>query len=404
MNPFDLDKELREIGKAHRSEVPDIIRRHQDEVYASLSDLPMSTRSNQNQQQRSPKVRRLIAATAAAAMIGVISSAYVSPAMAESLRKIPLISSIFRLADDLGLQTAGERGLVAEPNASVTHEGVTIRIPQVVYDGTRLSLAVKREGEGFTGAISDVEIMQDNNDTTYRYQKGAITDVEMLIDGTSIHDPSLSDKPGLIGKPTSDPNVVLYELIGFSHSERHNQSLPDQFQLTAKISLEGIDAPYVFHVPVRKNTDQMTVSSGEIREWNGLQITLEQLKFTPITTDLIVNLERTDKSGKLGDHNLLFEVWDDRRRELGRISGKGIYLDDRQQQQRLELMFDRFEDAPESITIKPFLPVFQDPTANGGMYKVDSNGEMVKTYLKELEITIPVDHVGLDKLYDVSVK
>ncbi|MGE7823942.1 DUF4179 domain-containing protein [Paenibacillus sp. NPDC093718] len=401
MNPFDLEKELREIGKAPRSEVSDIIRRHQDEVYASLTDLPMSTRSNQ--QQRSTKVRRLVAATAAAAMIGVISSAYVSPAMAESLKKIPLISSIFRLADDLGLQTAGERGLVAEPNASVTHEGVTIRIPQVVYDGTRLSLAVKREGEGLTGGISDVEIKQDDNDTTYRYQKkGAIIDVEMLIDGTSIHDPGLSDKPGLIGKPTSDPNVVLYELIGFSRSDNHNQSLPDQFQLTVKISLEGIDAPYVFHVPVRKNTDRITVSSGETREWNGLQITLEQLKFTPITTDLIVNLERTDKSGKLGDHNLLFEVWDDRGRELGRISGKGVYRDDRQQQQRLELMFDRFEDAPESITIKPFLPVFHDPTANGGLYKVDSNGEMVKTYLKELEITIPVNHLALDKLYDVQ--
>lgn len=65
-------------------------------------------------------------------------------------------------------------------------------------------------------------------------------------------------------------------------------------------------------------------------------------------------------------------------------------------------MFDRFEDAPESITIKPFLPVFQDPAANSGLYKVDSTGEMAKAYLKELEITIPVDHLGLDKLYDVQ--
>ncbi|MGW8821859.1 DUF4179 domain-containing protein [Paenibacillus lautus] len=402
MNPFDLDKELREIGKGPRSEVPDMIRRHQDEVYASLTDLPMSTRSNQ--QHRSTKIRGMVATTAAAAMIALITSAYVSPVMAESLKKIPLISSIFRLADDLGLQTAGERGLAAEPNASVTHQGVTLRIPQVVYDGTRLSLAVKREGEGFTGGISDVEVIQEDMDTTLRFQRGAITDVEMLIDGTSIHDPGLSDKPGLIGKPTSDPNVVLYELIGFSYSENHNQSLPDQFQLTAKITLEGIDAPYIFNVPVRKNADQITVSSGETREWNGFQITLEQLKFTPITTDLILNLERTDKSGELGlgEHNLLFEVWDDRGRELGRISGKGVYRDDRQQQQRLELMFDRFEDAPESITIKPFLPVFQDPVANSGLYKVDSIGEIVKTYLKELEITIPVDHLGLEKLYDVQ--
>lgn len=85
MNPFDLDKELREIGKVPQREVPDIIRRHQDEVYASLTNLPMLTRSNQ--QQRSTKIRRMVAATAAAAMIAVISSAYVSPAMAESLKK-----------------------------------------------------------------------------------------------------------------------------------------------------------------------------------------------------------------------------------------------------------------------------------------------------------------------------
>ncbi|OIB00932.1 hypothetical protein AK95_00525 [Paenibacillus sp. LC231] len=399
MNPFDLDKELREIGKVPQREVPDIIRRHQDEVYASLTNLPMSTRTNQ--QQRSTKKRRMVAVAAAVAMIAVISSAYVSPAVAESLKKIPLISSIFRLADDLGLQIAGERGLAAESNASVTHEGVTLRIPQVVYDGTRLSLAVKREGEGFTGRITDVEVINEGKGTSHRFQRGAITDVEMLIDGTSIHDLSLSDKPGLIGKPTSDPNVVMYELIGFSRLN-HSPSIPDQFQLTAKISLEGIDAPYIFHIPVRKNTDQIIVSSGETREWNGLQISLEQLKFTPITTDLIMNLERLDKSGKLGDHNLLFEVWDDRGRELGRISGKGVYRDDRQQQQQLELIFDRFEVAPDSITIKPFLPVFQDPIANSGLYKVDSKGEVVKTYLKELEITIPVNHLGLDKLYDVQ--
>ena len=94
--------------------------------------------------------------------------------------------------------------MAAESNASVTHEGVTLRIPQVVYDGTRLSLAVKREGEGFTGRITDVEVINEDKGTSHRFQRGAITDVEMLIDGTSIHDLSLSDKPGLIGKPTSD--------------------------------------------------------------------------------------------------------------------------------------------------------------------------------------------------------
>ena len=238
--------------------------------------------------------------------------------------------------------------------------------------------------------------------TSHRFQRGAITDVEMLIDGTSIHDLSLSDKPGLIGKPTLDPNVVMYELIGFSRLN-HSPSIPDQFQLTAKISLKGIDAPYIFHILVRKNTDQIIVSSGETREWNGLQISLEQLKFTPITTDLIMNLERLDKSGKLVTIICCsrFGMIGERARPDFRKESTGM-IDNNNSS--LELIFDRFEVAPDSITIKPFLPVFQDPIANSGLYKVDSKGEVVKTYLKELEITIPVNHLGLDKLYDVSVK
>lgn len=396
MNPFDLDKELRKTGKELRCEVPDIIRRHQDEVYASLTDLPMQTRANQK--HRTNKIRRLVAATVAASLIGVISSAFVSPAMAESLKNIPLIGSIFRLANDLGLQTAEERGLVAEPDASATHEGVTIRIPQVVYDGTRLSLAVKREGKGLIGGISDYELIQEGDSTTHLYPRGAITNVEMFIDGTSLYDYSGGKRPGLTGNPTSDPNAVLYQLTAYSHQGEGALTMPDQFLLTAKITLEGIEEPFIFDLPVRKSTDHFIVPSGETREWDGLKLTLEQLKLTPITTDLIVNIEQSGKSEKIDHENLLYEVWDDRGRVLGLVAGMSVYNKDGQY--RMEMMFDRFEDTPNTITLKPFLPVFQDPSANSGLFAVDSNGEIVKKYLKDLEITIPVDRASLEKMYD----
>lgn len=399
MNPFDLDKELRETGRKLATEVPDMIRQRQDEVYASLSDLPMQTGTGRK--HSSKKIRKYAGAAAAAAFIGVMSSAYVSPIMAESLKSIPVIGSLFKLADDLGLQTAEERGLVAEPNAGATHEGVTLRIPEVVYDGTRLSLAVKREGEGLSGGISDYEVVQKGDSIKHIYPRGAITEVEMFIDGTSIYDLSGGKRPGLIGNPTSDPNVVLYQLTAYSHLGEGALILPDQFLLTAKITLEGIGEPFIVDVPVRKSSNQIVVKSGETREWGGLKLTLEELKFTPITTDLIISTEQIGKS-EGGNHNdLLYEVRDDRGKVLGLVTGMGIYKDDDQRQQRTELIFERFEETPGSITLKPFLPVFQDPSGNSGLFAVDSNGEIVKKYLKDLEITIPVDRSGFEKLYDI---
>ncbi|KKO52984.1 DUF4179 domain-containing protein [Paenibacillus sp. DMB20] len=346
------------------------------------------------------KIRGYAGAAAAAAFIGVMSSAYVSPIMAESLKSIPVIGSIFKLADDLGLQTAEERGLVAEPNVGATHEGVTLRIPEVVYDGTRLSLAVKREGEGLIGGISDYEVVQEGDSTNHIYPRGAITEVEMFIDGTSIYDYNGGKRPGLIGNPTSDPNVVLYQLTGYSHLGEGAPMLPDQFLLTAKITLEGIEEPYIIDVPVRKSSNQIVVKSGETREWGGLKLTLEQLKFTPITTDLIIHAEQIGNPEDGNHKDLLYEVRDDRGRILGLVTGMGIYKDDSQREQRTELIFERFEETTSSITLKPFLPVFQDPSANGGLYAVDGNGDIVKKYLKDLEITIPVDRASLEKLYD----
>ncbi|MBT2764889.1 DUF4179 domain-containing protein [Paenibacillus sp. ISL-20] len=397
MNPIDLDKVLRETGKELRREVPGIIRRRQDEVYAALAELPMQTRTKQK--YRFKKARKFMGATAAAAIIGVMSSAFLSPIMAESLKNIPLVGSIFKLASDLGLRTAEERGLVTEPNASVTHEGVTIRIPQVVYDGSRLSLAVKREGSGLIGGISDYEVVQEGENIKQIYQRGAITNIEMFVDGTSLYDYSGGKRPGLTGNPTSDPNAVLYQLTAYSHQGEGALTMPDQFLLTAKITLEGIEEPFIIDLPVRKSTDHIVVPSGETREWGGLKLTLEQLTLTPITTDLIVNIEPSSKSEKIDYKNLLYEVWDDRGRVLGLVAGMGIY--NKVGQYHTEMMFDRFEDAPDTITLKPFLPVFQDPSANSGLFEVDSNGEIVKKYLKDLEIIVPVDRVSLEKLYDI---
>lgn len=398
MKVCDVEKELREIGKEPLPEVPEIVRRRQDEVYASLADLPMQDRSGRTSGFRKTRRIALVAASAAAIiLVGGLGGALVSPAMAESMKNIPLIGSIFKLAGDLGLRTADERGLAAKLDASVTHEGVTLRIPQLVYDGTRLSLAVTREGGGFAAGIRDAKFT--GNGEPEIYPEGAINSVDVYIDGESIYDFGGGRKLSWGGKKTPDRNSAIYELTAFPTVDEI-PILPDEFQLNIEFRLEGISEPFAFELPIRKNADTLVQSPLDTREWKGNKVTIEQIQFTPITTEVRLSVLSSDNAARLLRHHLIFEVWDDQGRELDHVSGVGVFKGENEMIS--EFLFDRFTDVPASVTIKAFLPETEIPGAVSGRFKLDSDGEIIKNYIKELEITIPVDRTGLEKLYDLQ--
>ena len=247
MNNHDLDQQLRELGKKDASKVPDLIRRRQEEVYATLETLPMQERSQRVKIARvMPQIRRMML-TAAAVMIftmgSLLGGAALSPALAASLQSIPLIGSLFKLADDLGLQTLGERQIADVVGVSATHDGITLRIPELIYDGTRLSMVVTREGEKLSGGILDQ--VSTGNGTQPIYPKGAIHSFDVEIDGHSIHRGESGWNIGLGAKPTSDPNTAIYELTPRSSPKQSASELPDTFTLTVQVGLEGVDEPFV---------------------------------------------------------------------------------------------------------------------------------------------------------------
>lgn len=398
MKVCDVEKELREIGKEPLPEVPEIVRRRQDEVYASLADLPMQDRSGRTPGFRKTRRIALVAVSAAAIiLVGGLGGAMVSPAMAESMKNIPLIGSIFKLAGDLGLRTADERGLAAKLDASVTHESVTLRIPQLVYDGTRLSLAVTREGGGFAAGIRDAKFT--GNGKPEIYPEGAINSVDIYINGEAIYDFGGGRKLNWGGKKTPDRNSAIYELTAFPTLDE-TPILPDEFQLNVEFRLEGISEPFAFELPIRKNADTLALSPLDTREWKGNKVTVEQIQFTPITTKVRLSVLSSDKAARLLRHHLIFEVWDDQGRELDHVSGVGVFKGENEMIS--EFLFDRFTDVPASVTIKAFLPEMEIPGAVSGRFKLDSDGEIIKNYIKELEITIPVDRTGLEKLYEFT--
>lgn len=108
----------------------------------------MKTRRYKRSNSRSKRVRNTFLGTSAALVVAfalVVSTGFISPTMAASLKQIPGIDSIFQLAGDIGLQTADEKGLVSKPNLSDTHDGLTLSVPEVMFDGTRVSIALERQ-------------------------------------------------------------------------------------------------------------------------------------------------------------------------------------------------------------------------------------------------------------------
>ncbi|MDM5276314.1 DUF4179 domain-containing protein [Paenibacillus silvae] len=396
MNQRDLDQELRELGKANADKVPDMIRHRQEEVYAALESLPMQKRSHHRKKSVrsvSPVYRFLL--TAAAVMIvtigGLLGGAAVSPTIAASLQSVPLIGSLFKLAaDDLGLQTLEESGLADVVGASATHDGITLRIPELVYDGIRLSMIVTRDGEKLSGGILDE--ISTGNGTKSKYPKGAIYSFNAQIDGRNM---------GLKAKRTSDPNTAIFELTTSLGTKQFTSELPDAFTLTIQFGLEGVEEQFMFEIPVRKQQGKVMSTIQKSREWKGHKLTLSEIQFTPITTQVLLSVDSDDHEWQ---HRLWFELWDDRGNVLGFIGGYGAHESGHAGELRYNVLFERMAEAPSSIKLKAFLPEMEDPSSSSGGFKLNEHGEVIKNYINELEITFPVDQAEIQKLYEISSK
>ena len=74
-------------------------------------------------------------------LFGLISSsAFVSPAFANTLKSIPVIGSIFTIIGDKGLQEVEKSGLSKSTNEEISVGDSTFKITDVIYDGSRLSI------------------------------------------------------------------------------------------------------------------------------------------------------------------------------------------------------------------------------------------------------------------------
>ncbi|MEE4565082.1 DUF4179 domain-containing protein [Paenibacillus polymyxa] len=414
MNPSEyenqeqkLDEKLqleKENLEADMADIPDLVRQRLDAFYAQMeSDSDLLPNHSSSHRPVKRFLRRTAITAASAALIGVmiIGSAYVSPTMAESLKQVPLVDSVFKLAGDLGLQTADQKGLATSSNLSVTHSGITLEVPQIIFDGTRLVVALEK-----SGGDSQHQLLYPTTNTQGQ-EEDMVEKIDLSINGTSI-DSNSSAFNLMYGRPGKDNNSMLIAYMRDPASGK--AALPDQFELEVYAKLKGVSEPFRIQTTVHKTKINNKILQPQMSKSNPyLAFTVEKLEMTPITTKITTSfkmltdiahmpdeytVEREYNNMKNGHTNqytkkeldiLDYAVFDEQGRELQLLSGSGV-PQTKERDSKMITLFTPFVDTPQKIIFKPYIL----PTQSGGSALLDANGNWTRHYIDELEITIDV--------------
>lgn len=209
-------------------------------------------RAGQKQPKRKKVITLLLSSAASFGLI--IGSGFISPTMASVLAKVPILDSIFTSVGDKGLQVAINDENAIQLNKTLTSNGVSLTIQNVLYDGSRLVFSYLQETEEEIYPLN-IEI------------NGQVINFSENMTGENLPNGQYS---GLIQiKPTTP--------------------LPNEFDLSVAIHQIGdTKGDWHFETPVIKtNNNSIELPTGQTAELDG--ISYEVKKFE--STNSAVNLE-----------------------------------------------------------------------------------------------------------------
>ncbi|MCM0624930.1 DUF4179 domain-containing protein [Lysinibacillus sp. OL1_EC] len=363
------DKELTQIERFIR-ETPvevDIVNRTMDK-YESSRDTKQSEKFKARKNLR----QRIMMITVSAAMIVslIIITGLISPTMAAAMKEVPLLSSVFKFTRDLGLHAADEKGLSTKLNISVTHEGFTLNVTEVVYDGTRVAIGIERhhkEDENAKESLSE-----------------QISNIEFLLNGEPLNHTNFSS---VFGQPSKDKNSAILEFADLKN--QGGSPFPKQFNLTFSATINGVSKPFKMDIPVSDIGNYVNLQPNISRKYKNNQFTIEQIVLTPITTSITTRIALLDKTTSVDfREGISIEVYDEQGHELKLIHGNGRRETNKGNSDFImDLRVHPFETVPKAITMKPYIHLYDDE----GSYQLDENGDPKIQYIPELEITIPIN-------------
>ncbi|KWX73469.1 DUF4179 domain-containing protein [Paenibacillus jilunlii] len=390
-------------GRTESRKMEDIrqmVQNHEMPV-ESFSDLIMKRIGEENMEKRASAKRggrflkKTLVATSTAAVLGagIIGSGFVSPVMADTLKQIPIVGNIFKDIEDKGLQVAGEKGLSTAPNQSVSHDGVTLKLTDIYYDGTRLALAIEREGIDNDETMAKQIIEPIEFDPAVKEKKAKVTldqSVKGLLGSAVIKMPDGKEVAygmSMSGDVEGKKNTLLYDFRKLSNTEGYG----NEFELSVSIPVTQIAEPFEFKVPVKKVTEGIVkLDLNQTKKTQEFSYTIKKLELTPATSRLVVN-----EAGKVPSlpkpvsgynaSEMLYDIVGDQSNNV--LSQQGYFYSPLVTTHPIvDLDFEPFPKAPKTITVKPFTHAVDKDLKP----LKDADGKPVKHYYPELEQTIQI--------------
>jgi hypothetical protein len=367
-----------------------------DLIMKRIGDEGMEKRAVRNGEKKLLKKSLVVASAVAVLGAGIIGSGFVSPVMAETLKQIPVVGSIFKGIDDKGLNAAEEKGLSTAPNQSVTHDGVTLKVTDAYYDGSRLAFAIEREGIDNDKMMAEMIIEAiiepiefDPEAIEQQYAKVTMNQSERgLLGSAEVKLPNgkeLESQMSSFGDVEGKKNAILYDYRNLNNVE----ALGNEFELSITVPVTQIAEPFVIKVPVKKVTEGIIkLDLNQTKEAQQFSYTITKLELTPATSRL--QLSEEGKAPTVKEKNgyttseMFYEIVD----ELGNaFSSSGNFNLPAIVYPMVDKDFSPFPQTPKTITVKPFTYSID------GSHKAlrDEEGKYVKHYYPELEQTIQVE-------------
>ncbi|NUU64270.1 DUF4179 domain-containing protein [Paenibacillus agri] len=366
MNNPDFEAKLAGLKSPPIEEVPESVRSRMDITYQILD----STTQNHGLVKKKRRwLRRIILMTGsvAVACLLFIALGFFSPAMAETLKQIPFVKSVFQLAGDLGLRNASERGLTHSVDQSITHQGVTLGVSELMYDGSRLSLVLSRESPDSSGATfmetwARRQVVSGNE----------INNIDFYVNGELVN-----TAWGLSPGGDESPNSVIVTTF-------EGVQVPDQFEFKMEVRLAELKQNFTFTIPVTKNTaDSIVLTPAEVKSHDHVHMSIKRLELSQTTTQLVVEVKSeagegmSDTIKKIpekykfpGFPNFNFDLFDEQGRMLVSIGGNGS---GDEEGIKYTTSFEPLDPMPRILIVKPFIWM-----------------ETQKQYISELEFIVPV--------------
>ncbi|WP_268625507.1 DUF4179 domain-containing protein [Paenibacillus alvei] len=317
--------------------------------------------SNPNSKNKFSLIKKTIIVTSTAALLGIGAFSSSMPATA-ALR-----------IDGFNEKTAIKQGYLYKPNLSVKHDGITLTLTDVRYDGTILSFALRPEGANLDFPFT----INPEKEKLKGYIK---SECEVLADGKPI-------------------TISSSETFGENKSYQYyakGVKLPDEFELSIKAGVTHVKETYDFKVPVKLKSKPLVVKPDRASKTSGkFSYTVKQIVLSPFSTRLILDSEglppaSAEQSGKYHASPVYYELFDNNGNEIG-PEMIGFFHKMPETKYHIDNFYYPTDDKATSITIKPY--TYTINSKNWAILEEKgSNGKMThkKTYLKGLELTIPI--------------